>query len=429
MAFQAGTQIRPELANADYSGFVNAANIRAQAMMNLGEQIGSGIREYQKNKTITATSLAQLEALAASNPDAYGAVKSVGGDLSKSISNIEKGDYKQRDVLAVLGGMQTYVNDQQRQRQAEAQEVEQKIKLAQLKDLEAHNFATQRAVAVNTDTEGNIDWSSVLPSYIELGGSQPEAIAKIVEGVNKGEPLSDKERSVQMLVNTLGISPARAVSIVQGTQKVVTDPVSGDIAIYDEATGQTTPIDPSSDVAQQIKGKVVTKGDPQVTLAAMARESTGLLNSLKLAAQRVAGQAGMKISDAPEIANMRQQVDVAKRSLIRALALNPRYPVSEQEAVAKEINISPSAFNDPVTMQAQIQAVDTALRERLDDEIMASNNKSLPKSTRQAARQSANDIQNFLDLLGADDIDSQNGKDINSVFDEETAALINKYAP
>lgn len=429
MAFQAGTQIRPELANADYSGFVNAANIRAQAMMNLGEQIGSGIKEYQKNKTITATSLAQLEALAASNPDAYGAVKSIGGDPSKSISNIEKGDYKQRDVLSALGAMQTYVNDQQRQRQAEAQEVEQKIKLTQLQDLEAHNSATQRAVAVNTDTEGNIDWSSVLPSYIELGGSQPEAIAKIVEGVNKGEPLSDKERSVQMLVNTLGISPARAVSIVQGTQKVVTDPVSGDTAIYDEATGETTPIDPSPNVAQQIKGEAGTKGDPQVTLAAMARDSTGLLNSLKLAAQRVAGQAGMKISDAPEIANMRQQVDVAKRSLIRALALNPRYPVGEQEAVAKEINISPSAFNDPITMQAQIQAVDTALQERLNDEIMASNNKSLPKSTRQAARQSANDIQNFLDLLGADDMDSQNGKDINSVFDEETAALINKYAP
>jgi hypothetical protein len=146
MAFQAGTQIRPELANADYSGFVNAANIRAQAMMNLGEQIGGGIREYQKNKTITATSLAQLEALAASNPDAYGAVKSVGGDLSKSISNIEKGDYKQRDVLAVLGGMQTYVNDQQSQRQAEAQEVEQKIKLAQLKDLEGGGVSRGREV-------------------------------------------------------------------------------------------------------------------------------------------------------------------------------------------------------------------------------------------------------------------------------------------
>ena len=429
MAFQAGTQIRPELANADYSGFVNAANIRAQAMMNLGEQIGSGIKKYQENKQITLEGLASLEGRVAGDPELLVKLENHQGDIGKAYQEIKDGKINPKNVIMVNGFVASLADQKQRQRQAEAQEVEQKINLAKLQDLEAHNSATQRAVAVNTDTEGNIDWSSVLPSYIELGGSQPEAIAKIVEGVNKGEPLSDKERSVQMLVNTLGISPAEAVAIVQGTRKVITDPVSGDIAIYDEATGQTTPIDPSSDVAQQIKGKVVTKGDPQVTLAAMARESTGLLNSLKLAAQRVAGQAGMKISDAPEIANMRQQVDVAKRSLIRALALNPRYPVSEQEAVAREINISPSAFNDPITMQAQIQAVDTALRERLDDEIMASNNKSLPKSTRQAARQSANDIQNFLDLLGADDIDSQNGKDINSVFDEETAALINKYAP
>jgi len=146
MAFQTGTQIRPELANADYSGFVNAANIRAQAMMNLGEQIGGGIKEYQKNKTITATSLAQLEALAASNPDAYAAVKSVGGKPSKSISNIEKGDYKQVDALVALGAMQTYVNDQARQRQVETQEIEQKVKLAQLANLEGRGASRGREV-------------------------------------------------------------------------------------------------------------------------------------------------------------------------------------------------------------------------------------------------------------------------------------------
>jgi hypothetical protein len=428
MAFQTGTQIRPELANADYSGFVNAANIRAQAMMNLGEQIGGGIREYQKNKEIKGELTGQIEGSLTADPGLLASLQQL-NDVSASVKKMQEGSANKKDLLMIHGAIGSIQNIKDRQRQVEAQEVEKKIKLAQLNDLEAHNSATKQAVAVSTDTEGNIDWSSVLPSYIELGGSQPEAIAKMIEGVNKGEPLSDKERWVNTLVDTLGISPARAVSIVQGTEKVVTDPVSGDIAIYDETTGETTPIDPSPDVVQKIKGGAGTKGDPQVTLAAMARESTGLLNSLKLAAQRVAGQAGMEISDAPEIANMRQQVDVAKRSLIRALALNPRYPVSEQEAVSKEINISPSAFNDPITMQAQIQAVDTALRERLDDEIMASNNKSLPKSTRQAARQSANDIQNFLDLLGADDIDSQNGKDINSVFDEETAALINKYAP
>jgi hypothetical protein len=68
MAFQTGTQIRPELADADYSGFVNAANIRAQAMMNLGEQIGGGIREYQKNKEITGELTGQIEGSLTADP-------------------------------------------------------------------------------------------------------------------------------------------------------------------------------------------------------------------------------------------------------------------------------------------------------------------------------------------------------------------------
>jgi len=50
MGFQTGSHIRPELGNADYSGFANAANIRAQAMSDLGAQIGGAIKEYSKKK-------------------------------------------------------------------------------------------------------------------------------------------------------------------------------------------------------------------------------------------------------------------------------------------------------------------------------------------------------------------------------------------
>jgi len=50
MGFQTGTTIRPELGNADYSGFSNAAAITADAYAKLGDQIGSGIEQYKKNK-------------------------------------------------------------------------------------------------------------------------------------------------------------------------------------------------------------------------------------------------------------------------------------------------------------------------------------------------------------------------------------------
>jgi hypothetical protein len=50
MAFQSGTKVDPRLMQADYSGFANAASIRANALANLGQQIGDGIEKYKKNK-------------------------------------------------------------------------------------------------------------------------------------------------------------------------------------------------------------------------------------------------------------------------------------------------------------------------------------------------------------------------------------------
>ena len=50
MAFQTGTQIRPELGNADFSGFARAAEIRGAAMANIGSKIGSIIEDYKKDK-------------------------------------------------------------------------------------------------------------------------------------------------------------------------------------------------------------------------------------------------------------------------------------------------------------------------------------------------------------------------------------------
>jgi hypothetical protein len=50
MGFQTGTQIRPELNNADFSGFARAAEIRGAAMANLGSKIGSIIKDYKEDK-------------------------------------------------------------------------------------------------------------------------------------------------------------------------------------------------------------------------------------------------------------------------------------------------------------------------------------------------------------------------------------------
>jgi hypothetical protein len=136
MAFQTGTQIRPELANADYSGFVNAANIRAQAMMNLGEQIGGGIREYQKNKEITGELTGQIEGSLTADPGLLASLQQL-NDVSASVKKMQEGNANKKDLFMIQGAIGSIQNIKDRQRQAEAQEVERKIKLAQLKELEA----------------------------------------------------------------------------------------------------------------------------------------------------------------------------------------------------------------------------------------------------------------------------------------------------
>jgi ribulose bisphosphate carboxylase small subunit len=129
MAFQTGTQIRPELGNADFSGFANAASIRANALANLGEQIGEGIEKYQKNKEITAAGLASLEGTTAANPDLLLAFQGDTGDAGKAYKKIESGDFNRKDVLIANGFASSYVNQQQ-------QNLANKIRLSQLNTAE-----------------------------------------------------------------------------------------------------------------------------------------------------------------------------------------------------------------------------------------------------------------------------------------------------
>lgn len=97
---------------ADYSGFANAASIRANALSNLGQQIGDGIEKYQKNKEITAAGLASLEGTTSANPDLLLAFQSDTGDAGKAYKKIEGGDYNRKDVLIANGFASSYVNQQ-----------------------------------------------------------------------------------------------------------------------------------------------------------------------------------------------------------------------------------------------------------------------------------------------------------------------------
>ena len=71
MAFQAGSTIRPELGNADYSGFARAAEIQANTLAQLGATIGGAIQvagEKKKEKALNKQAQDMVFGFLKSNP-------------------------------------------------------------------------------------------------------------------------------------------------------------------------------------------------------------------------------------------------------------------------------------------------------------------------------------------------------------------------
>jgi len=72
MAFQTGTQVRPELGRADVSGFARAGMITGQSLANLGAQIGGAIqanKEKKANAQLSKSAAGLLFKMAQSNPE------------------------------------------------------------------------------------------------------------------------------------------------------------------------------------------------------------------------------------------------------------------------------------------------------------------------------------------------------------------------
>ena len=110
MAFQAGTQIRPELGNADYSGFARAAEIQGAALANFGAQIGESIDKYKKNKEITGVTLASIEGTLAQNPDLIASGKAQGGKIGGLFNKLEEdGALNKTEALMLRGFLDTSI--------------------------------------------------------------------------------------------------------------------------------------------------------------------------------------------------------------------------------------------------------------------------------------------------------------------------------
>lgn len=253
-----------------------------------------------------------------------------------------------------------------------------------------------------------------------------EVIATLGQGPTSTDS-NAKEEQIARIMETQGVDRATAVGLVDGVLQVVTDPQSGVSQIVNRATG----------TGEFVQNQVQMPGQsspvaPENTLYSLA--DRGLIAGAIPAASELAGRVGgqVDLDIGAQTTEARQMVRNEAGNLIRALSINSRFPIGEMNRIREEVQIDPRLFDSESSLKARMRAVDTSLRRRLQNELRAMSDLSLPLKTRQDAASAANNIANFLAVLGVpqggeetQQTGQQGGQQNNLSADDQ--ALVDKY--
>jgi len=241
-------------------------------------------------------------------------------------------------------------------------------------------------------------------------------LGKILEEEIRANRPTERQQRIAEIMTTYNVDRETAMNIVNNIETTMPNPVTGETMRYNRITRQLEPVavtggaTPAAPAAAAPAAPVAPaaapsgagrpeSAQPPRTLWEMAPRVTGAVPALAETVQGITGQAGVNV--APEgLIRDRQTFAAVQNDLIRALSVNPRFPVAEMQRIEREIAISPGVFTDPVSMRERMASVDTYLRGRLQNEDRAANDASLPVDTRRAALSAANSIRDFLAQLG-----------------------------
>lgn len=218
-----------------------------------------------------------------------------------------------------------------------------------------------------------------------------------------GSKPTARMQEIEDMQRTYGISRQQATGLADGTTRLSTNPVTGEAMLVDMVTGKGQPVEMPDEVRNEMAliGLAPEEGasEEDINLYEMARTTTGLMPALQSNLQKITGQIDWDVASDQLLQNL-QTFQLAQNQVIRALSINPRFPVAEMERIRKEINIEPSALKDATTLQNQIVSVDQYMKQRLQEEQSAAADTMLPREDRRAALSAAKNIASFLRILG-----------------------------
>lgn len=125
----------------------------------------------------------------------------------------------------------------------------------------------------------------------------------------------------------------------------------------------------------------------------------GVVPAIQDVIARTLGQFSPVFTD-EDVVQARQVVEAAQSEMLRALALNRRFPAAEITRIQKEIEIAPAAFDSTSALAARLRGIDEVQRTRLAQREAFAVNPNMPQEARSDAAQEAEAIRNFLTRLG-----------------------------
>lgn len=155
-----------------------------------------------------------------------------------------------------------------------------------------------------------------------------------------------------------------------------------------------------SDVPHQQYSSIdeaVLSGD--TTLWDLASLGTGPGSALAQGWNLIGGMVGLP--QASKVTQARQTLRNESNSMIRSLALNPRYPVGEIDRITEELSLKPEIIDNEGAMHDRMISLNEYLKRQLSIVEDGARDQELPDEQRQADRITARNIRNFLTIAGA----------------------------
>lgn len=226
-------------------------------------------------------------------------------------------------------------------------------------------------------------------------------VRQSIEGAQKASQTDDQIAALRRR----GFSQEKAEDIAYGFVRREVVPETGQVRLINDTTGDVfeVPIQRLEGIDTDGPGL----GDPPrprpergQTLFDLAELATGPESALRAATAVPRAWFGFEPDE--RVIQARQAFRIETQSMVRSLAINPRFPVSEQERIRQEINIQPKVFDDPALQRAQMEQIHDSLELRMEQAFRDALDPSYPQEHREAQKQNAANIANFLAVLGVE---------------------------